>query len=212
LRIHQSLINEEARAVLGGKTYPLNELLGHVERLIATYLRDARADAARRAGMEALEKLLKGLGKKPATITLAKDNPLSVVLTDSGFTVEFHAAAMGLAGKAYAGVRVRAAYRLRNTAAGVSAVRQKPVQFLPPAKSGSGKNLEPPGAALRLAEEAVFGQILKEELALADLLLPAPLDRLGPLTPSRAAIRNGWVVLDWKLKKGAKSQPARRKP
>jgi hypothetical protein len=212
VRIHQSLINEEAQAALGGKTYPLPDLVNQVDRLMETYLRDIREDAARQEALKALKKLLAGLGDKPATITFAKRDPVTIAFGDSAFTVEFNVAALGLAGQSFTGERVRAAYRLEKSGRGIQAVRQGPLQFLPPATPArKGKKMEMPAASLRLFQEAVFGQLLKERLARADLSLPAPFSRLPILTPTQSQTRNGWLQMDWKLSKKTKSQPGTSK-
>jgi hypothetical protein len=213
LRIHQSLVNEAGQALVGGKTYPLHELATRVDNFMSAYLREGREDALRRASLKALETLQKALGGKAATITFAKKDPVAVVFTESGFRIEITVAQLGLGGLPFAGGRVQAVYRLERTARGAMTVRQGAVRFLPPASSErSGKKLDPPPAPLRQFQEAMFGQVLKERIARADLTLPAPLSRVGLLAPRNAAIHDGWLVLDWKLKPKMKVKSGSGKP
>jgi hypothetical protein len=208
VRVHQSLVNAEGQAALGGNTYPLLDLEKRVEKLRDRFLRDITEDAERQKALETLRKLLAALGGKPATITFAKRTPVLIVFGDSAFTVEFNVAALGLAGQSFTGGRVRAAYRLEHTAQGVRAVRRGPIQFLPPAEPAKPDDkIKMPDAPLRLFQEAVFGQVLKARLARADLSLPAPFSRLAALTPTESQIRNGWLQMDWKLTKKTKGQP-----
>jgi hypothetical protein len=137
---------------------------------------------------------------------------VTFVFGKSGFRVEFTVAALGLGGQRFTGGRIRAAYQIEKTAGGMQAVRQGPIRFLPPSRSArNGKTIDMPSAPLRLLQEAVFGQILRQRLARADLRLPAPFARVKALTPTNAESDNGWLKLDWKLASKAKKPSPKRK-
>ena len=118
-----------------------------------------------------MEKLLADLSGKPVTINLPKLNPLIVKFADQGFALEAHVASIRIDKIDYAGLRIKAAYRLENAKDGVHAVRKGPVQFVLDAPQPGQKLGELP-AEFRVLLEALFAEFMKERLTLAALPIP----------------------------------------
>jgi hypothetical protein len=188
LRIHQSLFSEATRTALGGKTFHLADLMDVAERLMNPFLRDTRTEPARDAARKAIGQLLAGTIGKSATLTLAQNDPVRVDVAANGFTIEVHIAAARLNDITLPGTRLKAAYRVENTAAGVFVVRQGPIeiQAVDPAKKGE--------ALLAPFVRVLAGEILKGRMALADLPHPAG------LVAARLSAADGWLTASWKLR------------
>ena len=195
VRIHESLVNAAARAEFGGRAFTLDGISKVYEDLTRGLLRDARKEADQQDGLKRIEKLLGGLAGKPVTITLAKNDPLTLAFTEQGFSVEVHIASIRQDKESLAGLRIKAAYRLENTKIGVLAVRKQPVQFIVEAAHPEKKQAKLPDEALHL-QETLFGEVFKERLALAPLPLPEGIAKLQ-LPAARASARNGWFTLAW---------------
>jgi hypothetical protein len=197
LRLHESLINEVARAKLGEKSFLLNEVQKFYDETTLGLLGDGRADG--KDGLKIFEKLLANSGKPPATITLTKNDPLTVVFLDQGFMVEIHVASIRQEDVVYKGMRVRAAYQLENTRAGLLAVRKGPVRFFPSDEPEPvDEKLEAQPAAFLVLREFLFGEIMKERLVFTPPPLPADIAGLRFQAP-RSAVSAGWLSLAWKL-------------
>lgn len=197
VRIHESVATEAVQAEFGGRSFPINGVSKIYEDLTRGLILDGRKESDQKADLKVMEKLLADLAGKPVTITLPKANPLIVKFADQGFSLEGHVVSVRQDQTDYAGLRVKAAYRLENGKDGVYAVRKGPVQFFPePAKPGQ-KLAALPQTDLFLLE-TLFTEFMKERLKLAALPLPEAL--ASRLDPPRAYARNGWFALVWKLK------------
>jgi hypothetical protein len=196
VRIHESVATEAAQAEFGGRSFPLTGVSKIYEQLTRGLILDGRKDADQKADLKTMEKLFADLAGKPVTINLAQKNPLIVKFADQGFSLEGHVASIRQDKVDYAGLRIKAAYRLENARDGVHAVRKGAVQFFPePAQAGQKLAALPPENLFLL--ETLFTEFLKERLTLAALPMPEALS--SRLDPPRAYARNGWFALAWKL-------------
>jgi hypothetical protein len=196
VRIHESVANEAAQNVFGGRSFPVSGVSKVYQELTGGLILDGRKAADIKADLKMMEKVLADLAGKPVTINLPKTNPLIVKFADQGFSLETHIASIRQGKVDYAGLRAKAAYRLENARDGVHAVRKGPVQFTP----------EPPQPGQKLAKltpefqillETLMAEFVKERVTLAALPMPAALS--SRLDPPRAYARNGWFALTWKL-------------
>jgi hypothetical protein len=196
VRIHESVATEAAQAEFGGRSFPLTGVSKVYDDLTRGLILDGRSEAEQKADLKMMEKLLGELAGKPVTVNLAKKNPLIVRFAEQGFSLEGHVASIRMDNIDYAGLRIKAAYRLENGKAGVHAVRKGPVEFFPEPVRPGQKLAKLPRADLVLLE-TLFAEFLKERLKLAALPLPEVLS--SRLDPPRAYARNGWFALVWKL-------------
>jgi hypothetical protein len=166
------------------------------EDLTRGLILDGRKIADQQADLKRMEKLLADLAGTSVTITLPRKNPLLVTFADQGFTLEVHVASILRDKVEYAGLRIKAAYRLDNAKDGVHAVRKGPVQFFPEPAQPGRKLAALPAADLFLLE-TLFTEFMKERLTLAALPMQEAIS--SRLDPPRAYARNGWFAMVWKL-------------
>jgi hypothetical protein len=188
LRVHQSLFTEGARTALGGKTLHVAELMEVAERLTAPFLRDARTESDRDAGRKAMAQLLAAKIGKSATLTLAADDPIRVSIATDAISIEIRIAAGHVNDIALAGARLKAVYRVENTATGAFLARHGPIEIRPVDPAKKGQTLFAPLVRVLAAE------ILKQRMALADLPYPAD------LIARRLRADDGWLTAIWKLR------------
>ncbi|MSQ94778.1 MAG: hypothetical protein EXR98_09505 [Gemmataceae bacterium] len=196
VRIHESVLNEAARIMTGGKSFGVHEVNRFYEKVSLGLLLDGRSDHDKKDLLKNLEAVLTDLVGKETMITLAKNDPLIVSLGEQTFTAEIHVASIASPRAAYAGSRVKAAYRIEHTKEGVHAVRKGPIQFV---LAEPTKQLKAAPPTFVFAQEVLFAEIFKERLTLAPLPMPALISKLQ-LSAPRAATRDGWAGLVWNLK------------
>ncbi len=196
VRVHESLLNEAAQALYGGKSFPLDKLNHLYEEVTLGLLIDGRKENGRKDTLKTLEKLLADVLGAATIMTFAEKNPMTVAIVEQGFTIEIQVSSIRQAKLAYAGSKVSASYRLEHSQEGVHLVRKGPVRLVP--NAGSDKIKAAP-ASFVFAQEMLFAELLKGRLTLAPLPMPAALARLQLSTP-RAATRDGWLGVVWNAK------------
>ncbi len=204
VRVHESLLNEAARLLLGGKTLGLGDALKLARELAGPLLRDGRPEADQHDGLRRVENLIEKLGDRLASATLAERDPVMVAFAEDEIAVEIHIARVTLAGQPLPGMRARAVYHLEQRPGELRLVRRGRLTFLTPDRQeDSAAKPAGPGPLVRPVLEAVFGEILKERFVLKDITPAGQLDKIGPLTIAGARARDGWLVLGWALKQPA---------
>jgi hypothetical protein len=193
VRVHHSFINETARKVYGGRTFPVTEASAFYEEATLGLLRDGRKDEDKKGGLKAIEKLIATFGGKGATITLADEDPLTVAFVEQGFAIEIHIGSIRQGDKTYAGTRVQATYAIENAKDGVHLVRKDAIRLNVDAPAGK---LEAQPVAFRLLQNLLFGEILMERL-----ILDATPPSVGEarFAAPRAGTRDGWLGVAWML-------------
>lgn len=197
IRVHDSLVNEAARAVYGGRSFKLEEVSKFYEEVTLGFLRDARKDVDQKDSLKTLEKLLATFAGKPTTITVAKDDPITVAFIDQGFTIDIHVATIQQADVTYAGSRVKATYAFENTRDGVLLVRKGAIRLTPLEPTGKK---EKPTIALVTSQQILFSEVLSQRLILADVPMPDALSKVRLMQP-RVGARDGWIGLAWNLRR-----------
>lgn len=197
IRVHESVATEAAQTEFGGRSFPVSGVSGIYAELTRGLILDDRKKSAQVADLKTIEKLLADLAGMPITINLPMVDPLIVKFADQGFAVEAHVASIRKEKIDYAGLRIKAAYRLINASDGVHAVRSGKVEFIPNEPQPGQKLAELP-KEFRVLLETLFGEFMKERLVLGPL--PMPEEIASKLQPPRAYARNGWFALVWKLR------------
>ncbi|MBI3823268.1 MAG: hypothetical protein HY289_11400 [Planctomycetes bacterium] len=192
MRIHESLVNEIARAAMGGKTFKISEVNQFYDATTLGFIRDGRNDAMRKDGLKKLEDLLGKIDRDGTAIHLAARDPVTVAFTAHGFTVEIHIDSIRQGNNDFQGMRVKGTYALENTTEGVHAVRKGAVRI---ELIEDERKLGPQPATFAVAREALFAEVFKDRIALA-APLPTPLADLR-FEPARAGSRDGWLGLVW---------------
>ncbi|MFO0967221.1 MAG: hypothetical protein U0793_16780 [Gemmataceae bacterium] len=192
-RLHENAVNAAAQTALGGNTFRFSEVLRTVNQLTEPLLRDPRDEAERLKGVKGIETLLKMVKGAAPELTLAMDDPVTLRFTDAGFRVEAHLASVKGAGKVVPNLRIRAAYRIENSPAGVRGVRTGPVSLL------IDKKAEPAPEPVRDVLMAIANEVFLERVALADIAFPRELGVTAPLSALRAETTERWILLSWRL-------------
>lgn len=198
VRVHESLLNQGARAALGGKTFTLTELISLVGQVTDAGFKDERKEPTKDR-LQIIDKLLKAVTDKEPTVTFADADPLTARFTDDGFTLEARVTKISLGSLSLGGIRARASYRLENKDDGVFLLRQGPIQLLSASAAEDEKQLMTLAAPFHILVQAVADEIFKSRLSLIDLAPPSQLSRLSALKPAHAAASKEWLVVAWKL-------------
>jgi hypothetical protein len=178
VRVHESFINEAARANLAGKTFTGEQLEDEAKNL--------------------------GSGKTPKqaddtdwSITFAKEKPVEVAYADQGFRMVIRLAEFTSSDNEYSGMDMTVKYKFQKAGATIKAVRSGPIEAFPPGFQ-AGKKLSARQQAMRTVLQKRFGKIFKEELEITDMELPDDLQKAGPLVATRAEADRGWLLLTWR--------------
>jgi hypothetical protein len=192
LRVHQSLINETAQALMGGKSFNLLDLKKLTNRATSWLLRENGKSIDPNDSQKSLEKMLTDLAIKTTSITFARQDPLVVTFAGQEIKVEIQVASFHSDGKESPGLRLHAAYRLEVSSAGVHAVRKGPLLF----EENMLKNTEKRPNSFRQLQELAFADVLRDRFVLGPFPIPESTGA-RQLRPSRADAVNGWMALSW---------------
>lgn len=191
IRIHQSVVNEIARAEFGGRTV-------HIDRLSEFYDEVTQGVLApdQQGLLKLFGELVTTIAGEPVSATLASRDPLTVTFGDQRIDIDLHLASVRSGKTDYAGVRIKASYRLDNLPPGVVATRQGPVR-LELAKADKQFAALPDGNLFFV--ELLADQLFKERMVVNALAIPDGLPEVRVASP-RAGAQNGWFAVAWKLK------------
>jgi hypothetical protein len=92
---------------------------------------------------------------------------------------------------------VSVAYKFEPQGDTVKAVRQGPVEALPPGFV-KGKALSGRQQAMRSILQKRFGKIFKQEIVFEPLALTSDVEKAGPLEVIYAQAERGWLHLAWR--------------
>ena len=179
VRLHETFVNNFARAILGGWT-----------------LTDERLEKVLKQFGEVPEELRTSSDKAPWSITFSATRPVSAVFR--GNKVEF-----AIAGRRFeqgnnyveTPIRLSATYRVERTDRGAHLVREGDVvvQFT------RLKKLGPTQIALRTVMRAKFEALFKPEFTTEGLQLPGRWEKAGKLDLQELVADRGWLALSWTL-------------
>lgn len=182
LRLHESLANNLAAQMLGGRTITRAEVEeGAIDTfgvLPESMKRDQEEDNAAWAIEFAEED----------PVTLAFDN------NEASITIRGHRYRSGT--RVFMAMTVSARYKLVATPQGMRADRQGPLVIFPPAL-GPGK---PMGVREKVVEQMLrkrFNRIFEEQVVFHGLKLPGNWLKLGPLVAHNFKTESGWLLVAW---------------
>jgi hypothetical protein len=190
-RVHQSAVNETAQAVLGGKTFNVNDLNNLP---IGT---SNMAPVQSQLMQHFVGTVPHDLGVKVLAVTFADQDPISVAFADHYVTLTIRLKEISTTGLRLPGLTMRAVYKIENTPGRVELVRQGPVQVAPFYHARLGNRVL--GALLQRSLDQVF----KAQIAVPSLNPPAELSQIGTLVPAHGDAADGWLTLSW-VRQGGK--------
>ena len=181
VRVHETLVNESARAKLAGKTFTGEDLEKSAKKLGPTEPSKQPDD-------------------KDFSITFTNDKPVEVDFTNQGVRAVIRLAEFTSGDNEYSGMDMTVNYKFKVVGKKVIAVRQGPIEAFPPGFK-AGKKLSGRQQAMRTVLQKRFAKIFKPELELTNVELPKDLAKTGPLVATRAETAQGWLLITWR--KGA---------
>lgn len=183
LRLHESAINNLAFDALAGRT---------------AY--EEKVQAAATDALGHLPEKMKGdEDGKPWAITFDARNPISVSFADNGFRVTIRGVKYYKGADAHPAMNVSAVYKIEKSPKGFKAVRQGPIDVVPPDfKPGSGQQLDAKRQITRILLEKRFAKVFEPEFLGEGLELSGKWKAAGKLLAVQVECRDGWLVIAWK--------------
>lgn len=183
LRVHQSLVNNLAAAVLAGRT-----LDDEGVRKQVIEIRGSLPD-----------ELKEGANEDPWTITFDRLKPITITFNDGGFTITISGQRYTSGDRSFQAMNVSAAYKMELDGPGMKLTRQGDVRIVPPGFDESKDTLSAQQLALKSILEKKFGRVFKPEIVSEGLELPGNWKKAGKLHPTELAVEGGWLKIGWNL-------------
>ncbi len=178
LRLHESAVDEAAKAKLAGKTFTGVDLEREAKKLGQLEAPMPKDD-------------------KDFSITFQQIKPLAVTFADQKMRATLRLAEFTSGDDEYAGMDLTMLYKFVSDGAKIVAVRQGPIEAFPP-NFQPGQKLSGRQQAMRTILQKRFGKFFKEEMPLQDMELTGDMKKAGPLVATRAEAANGWLLLTWR--------------
>ena len=185
LRIHESAVNNAAATGLSGMLFHDEEVQSYAQRLLGYVPDELKPDAE----------------KEPWAIRLASQQPVTVTFGDDQFRVTMRGDEYIRGDGTYPAMNVTATYKIFRNGTDVKAVRQGPIDVLPPRfVPGSGEQLSGREVAIRNLLEKRFDKIFRAEITSKDLVLKPGSDwaKIGTLVPVFWTSKQGWMTMAWR--------------
>ena len=191
LKMHESLVNNLAHGLLGGKTLRREDM----DRAVREVVGDLPARLAAPAN------------QKPWSISFASRDPLSLRVRKQELEIVFRARGFTSGERVLDGMDVTIRYRVERNGPGLTATRVGEPEVLPPDYvAGSGAPIPLRLNSLRNLLKTEFGRIFPEEITTKGLAPPGRLATLGRLELAQLEADRGWLALAWK-RTDARSNP-----
>jgi len=187
VQVHESMINNLATTAMVDMSLTKDECYD----LVLEVTRDA--DKAEEIAGGGGDWLLKFAHAQPLSVKFA-DNGVRVVLRGQQFYQDTKTQR-----KPHDAMNVAANYQFVETPEGFKAVRQGPLEILPPRfEAGKGKNLSAEESATVNLLDQRFKKIFKEEYPIETMVLKGKWSRAGKLRPFQLICENGWLAIAWR--------------
>jgi hypothetical protein len=183
VRVHETMPNNYAESLLGGRTYQSEEVKQQIVELRG----------------ELPEQLRGGENEEPWSITFARRNPITLDFGDGQFTVTIRGQRYTSGDRQFGAMNVGAIYRIASGAEGLRLVRQGELAIFPPGFDREQGRLGVGDVALRTILQRKFSRLFPEEVALQGLELPGRWAKAGKLRPVLMQARAGWLQVGWNM-------------
>ncbi len=179
VQVHESMINNFAEALLGGKTLTDEKLAELAEQLTG----------------EVPEELRITQDKDPWSITFPTLNPVTIEFNDSMLTVTIVGRRLSSGEqKVTRSMSITATYKIERQGVGTRLQRQADVE-VKYVKGGSSVS----DTAFKTTVRDRFRDVFKESSETEGLKLAGQLEKVGTLNLSQLDISNGWLVVGWAI-------------
>jgi hypothetical protein len=181
VRLHESMINNLASALLAGVTVKEEEMQKQVIELRG----------------ELPEELKSEPDRDPWSITFANSRPISIKISDNGFQVTVRGQRYTSGDREFRAMNVTADYKVEHVGNGARLVRQGDLVIVPPNFVQGQTRLSTQQITLRTLLQKRFGKLFKEEVKYEGLELPGQWAKAGRLDLKHLNVNGGWAALAW---------------
>ncbi len=181
VRVHESMINNMAAALLSGVTLKEEEVQ---QKVI-----DLRGELP--------EQLESEPDRDPWSITFAAGRPVSIKFADDGFEVTIRGQRFTSGERDFRAMNITAKYKVEISGNGVRMVRQGDLVVLPPNFVPGKSRLSSQQISWQTTLERRFGKFLEPEIKSEGLELPGNWKKAGRLDLKILQCKAGWLAVAW---------------
>ena len=178
LRLHESLVNNAAAALLAGVTLKEKEVQDQVIEWRG----------------ELPEQLKSDEDKDPWSITFAKVRPVTVKFSDDGVKITVRGQRYTSGDRDFQAMDVTADYKVTNDGGKIRLVRDENLQIAPP-NFTKGKPLLTKQVTLKTLLQKKFGKLFEPEIKADQVELSDRWEKAGPLDFKQLQSHGGWLVI-----------------
>jgi hypothetical protein len=193
VRVHESMINNLAEALLGGVTLEEEEVQQKVIDLRGSLPDSLKSDEDR----------------DPWSITFARNDPVTVQFYEGGVRITIRGQRYTSGEQDFRAMNVTADYKIaidepdKDGVHGIKLTRQGDLEIVPP---GEKRRLSGREITLRTLLEKRFGKLFEPEVKYPGLVLPGRWREAGILDTRQLESTSGWIVAAW-LESGVPAPP-----
>ncbi len=181
VRVHETMINNMATALLAGVTL-------HEEEVQQKVI-DLRGELP--------DKLKSEENQDPWSITFASVRPVTIRFADDGFSVTIRGQRYTSGDRNFRAMNVTATYKAQLEGNGAKLVRQGDLEILPPNFVPGKSRLSTQQVSLKTLLEKRFGKLFEPEIVSEGLELPGNWKNAGRLDLKVLNSNAGWLALAW---------------
>lgn len=180
-RLHESMINNSAMAMLAGRTLDKPQMDKMSLDLTGSLPEMGDEDA-----------------QKHWSITFASADPITFFVDDNLATVTIRGARYTSDNKPFEAMNISAKYRLAREGGRIQAMREGELEIYPPNfKPNSGEKLSTRQVVLRRMLQKRFSKIFRDSIISDGLELKGNFESLSPLPANQLVADDGWLVIGW---------------
>ena len=182
VRVHESMINNLAAAMLAGRTFT----------------EEGVREAVLEMTGEIPEKLKVKEDEDPWSITFDSRRPISVSFFGGQFQVTIRGRRYTSGERKFQAMSITATYKMEKTDTGTKLIRQGELEIFPPGFDPEKDKLTASQVALRRLLTRRLGEVFEEEIISQERELPGEWAKTGKLRLEQMAADSGWLTLGWK--------------
>jgi hypothetical protein len=183
VRLHESLVNNLAAALLAGQTLREEELQAQIIEWRGSLPDKLKTDEER----------------GPWSITFARARPISLSIHEGGFRITIRGQKYTSGEEEFRAMNVTATYKVQLEGQGTRLVRQGELEVFPPNFVAGQSRLSPGDIALKRLLEKKFSKLFEPEIKSDGLALSGKWEKVGKLPLKQLHADGGWLVLGWAL-------------
>jgi hypothetical protein len=181
VRMHESLINNLAAALLSGSTLKEMELQDKVVEWRGELPEQLKSDEDR----------------DPWSITFAKARPVTIKFADNGLQITVRGQRYTSGEREFRAMNVTADYKVQPSGNSFKLVRDGDLQIVPPNFVPGQTRLSTQQVTLKTLLQRKFGRLFEPEIKSETLTLSGNWEKAGPLDLKQLQSGGGWLVAAW---------------